>query len=112
MYAPFEGRSAWHNPRIAPKDPVRINTSTTARTPERTDITEDGRQTIALLSRSDQTVNVVLVALTDGVELEVRADGALRQRCRFLRDTEARKYADRLAGRLSARGYTRDSAAR
>lgn len=80
--------------------------------PGRTDITEDGRQMIALLCRNDQTVNVVLVALSDGVELEVRADGALRRRCRFLRDTEARKYADRLAGRLSARGFTRDASAR
>ena len=57
-------------------------------------------------------MDVVLVALTDGVELEICADGALRRRCRSLRDTEARKYADRLAGRLSARGLMRDAAAR
>lgn len=91
---------------------MRIKSSTAARSAERTDITEDGRQTIALLSRSDQTVNVILVALTDGVELEVHADGALRRRCRFLRDTEARKYAHRLAGRLSARGFISNAAAR
>ena len=52
-----------------------------------------------------QTVNLVLVALTDGVELEVWADGTLRRRARFLRDTEARKYSDRLSARLTRRGY-------
>jgi hypothetical protein len=45
------------------------------------------------------------VALSDGVELEVWADGSLRRRARFLRDTQARKYSDRLAARLSRRGY-------
>lgn len=79
--------------------------------PGRADLTDDGRQAIALLCRNDQTVNVVLVALTDGVEPEVRAYGALAPRCRFLRDTEA-KYGDRLAGRLSLRGFRRDAAAR
>ena len=54
-----------------------------------------------------QTVNVVLVALTDGVELEVWADGALRRRSRFLRDTEARKYSRAPRGRLARRGYRR-----
>ena len=70
-------------------------------------ISEDGRQTLALLRADTQTVNVVLVALTDGVELEVWADGLLRRRSRFLRDTEARKYSDRLAARLARRGYAR-----
>jgi hypothetical protein len=72
-------------------------------------IHEDGRQTLALLRSCRQTVNLVLVALTDGVELEVWADGALRRRSRFLRDTEARRYAERLTGRLSRRGYGRGS---
>ena len=70
-------------------------------------IHEDGRQTLAVLRGTHQTVNVVLVALTDGVELEVWADGELRRRSRFLRDTEARKHSDRLATRLARRGYTR-----
>jgi hypothetical protein len=52
-----------------------------------------------------QTINVVLVALTDGVELEVWADGSLRRRARFLRDSEARKYSERLSARLARRGY-------
>ena len=75
------------------------------RVAHRGEISEDARQTLALLQRSDQTVNVVLVALTDGVEVELYADGSLRRRLRFIRDTEARKYADRLASRLLARGY-------
>jgi len=70
-------------------------------------IHEDARQTLQLLRGSHQTVNVVLVALTDGVELEVWADGTLRRRSRFLRDTEARKYSDRLTARLARRGYQR-----
>ena len=70
-------------------------------------IHEDGRQSLAMLRACNQTVNVVLVALTDGVELEVWADGTLRRRSRFLRDTEARKYSERLTGRLERRGYAR-----
>jgi hypothetical protein len=80
--------------------------------PQRGDMSEDARQTIALLRRQDQSVNVVLVALTDAVEVELYADGAFRRRLRFLRDTEARKYMDRLASRLLARGYARDRASR
>ena len=84
------------NPNLARSRPV-----------VRKGIQEDGRQTLAVLRGCRQTVNVVLVALTDGVELEVWADGALRRRSRFLRDTEARKHSERLAGRLSRRGYSR-----
>jgi hypothetical protein len=77
------------------------------RPPTRDQIAEDARQTLAMLQGCSQTVNVVLVALTDGVELEVWADGTLRRRSRFLRDTAARKYSDRLATRLERRGYRR-----
>jgi hypothetical protein len=73
----------------------------------RNGIHEEGRETLAMLHGCRQTVNVVLVALSDGVELEVWADGSLRRRSRFLRDTQARKYSDRLAARLSRRGYHR-----
>jgi hypothetical protein len=66
---------------------------------------EDGRQSVALLSRPDQTVHVVLVALTDAVEVEVYGDGSLRRRARFIRDTQARRYVDRLVARLERRGY-------
>ena len=68
-------------------------------------IHEEARETLAMLQGCRQTINVVLVALTDGVELEVWADGSLRRRSRFLRDTQARKYSDRLATRLLRRGY-------
>ena len=71
-------------------------------------IREDARESMALLHRPNQTINLVLVALTDGVEVEVWADGVLRRRNRFLRDTEARKYTDRLAGRLLQRGFRKD----
>ena len=70
-------------------------------------IQEDARETLAVLQACSQTINVVLVALSDGIELEVWADGSLRRRARFLRDTQARKYSDRLAARLSRRGYRR-----
>ncbi|HEY2434761.1 MAG TPA: hypothetical protein VGI12_18965 [Vicinamibacterales bacterium] len=76
--------------------------------PVRHGIQEDGRETLARLVGDAQTINVVLVALTDGIELEIWADGALRRRSRFLRDTEARKHSERLAGRLTRRGYTRN----
>jgi hypothetical protein len=79
------------------------------RVPARDRIDEDARQSLALLQGCRQTVNVVLVALTDGVELEVWADGALRRRSRYLRDTEARKYSDRLSARLERRGYRREA---
>jgi hypothetical protein len=68
---------------------------------------EEARQSLGLLRADGQTINVVLVALSDGVELEVWADGALRRRSRFLRDTEARKYSERLTTRLERRGYRR-----
>jgi hypothetical protein len=83
-----------------------------AHVPQRTHISEDARQTFALLRRHDQTVNLVLVALTDGVEVELYADGAFRRRLRFLRDSEARKYMDRLAARLGTRGYAQERDAR
>ena len=83
--------------------------SSAVQVPVRDRIHEDGRQTLTLLRNGRQTINMVLVALTDGVELEVWADGALRRRSRFLRDTEARKYSDRIAARLERRGYRPDS---
>lgn len=73
--------------------------------PSRDAISEDARETLALLRRPDQTINVVLVALTDGVEVEIYVDGVLRRRSRFLRDSEARKYSERLAARLLTRRF-------
>ena len=53
----------------------------TAHGPVRGDLSEDGRQSMAILRSAAQTVNLVLVALTDGVEVELYADGTLRRRC-------------------------------
>jgi hypothetical protein len=75
------------------------------RSTPRDGIHEDARQTLSILRGCRQTINVVLVALTDAVELEVWADGSLRRRARFLRDSEARKYSERLSARLARRGY-------
>ena len=83
--------------------------SSAIQVPARDRIDEDARQTLTLLHSEHQTINMVLVALTDGVELEVWADGALRRRSRFLRDTEARKFSDRIAARLERRGYRRET---
>jgi hypothetical protein len=75
------------------------------RMPARDGIHEEARETLAMLRGCRQTINLVLIAFTDGVELEVWADGSLRRRARFLRDSEARKYSERLSGRLTRRGY-------
>lgn len=84
----------------------------TIRTPSRDAIKEDARELMAMLRRPNQTINLMLVALTDGVEVEVWADGVLRRRNRFLRDSEARKYSDRLSARLRQRGFQREGDAR
>ena len=86
----------------------------TKRTPiaARTAFHEDGREVLTTLRACNQTITLVLVALTDGIELEVWADGSLRRRSRFLRDTEARKYSERLSVRLSRRGYQRSGVPR
>ena len=73
--------------------------------PARNDIQEEARETIAMLRGCRHTINMVLVALTDGVELEVWADGSLRRRARFLRDSQARKYSSQLSARLARHGY-------
>jgi hypothetical protein len=83
-----------------------MHKSSSARvSPSRSVIHEEARETLAMLRACNQTVNLVLVALSDGVELEVWADGVLRNRSRYLRDTQARKYSERLTARLKRRGY-------
>ena len=102
----------WHGFGNGSATATRLNhmprqRSARTRTP-RDVIHEDGRQTLAMLRACNQTINMVLVALTDGVELEIWADGTMRRRSRFLRDTEARKYSERLSARLIRRGYRKD----
>jgi hypothetical protein len=47
-----------------------------------------------------------LVGLIDGVELEMFSGARFRRRWRFLRDTAARTYAEKLRARLLARGFS------
>ncbi len=59
-----------------------------------------------MLSRDgDKPSRADLVALVDGVELEMFSGGRFRRRWRFLRDGDARRYAGRVKRRLMARGY-------
>jgi hypothetical protein len=91
-------------------DPTAMPKKTSPRPPPtRGAVNEDARQTLAMLRGCSQTVNVVLVAFTDGVEIEIWADGSLRRRSRFLRDSEARKYCERLSVRLQRRGYHKEA---
>ena len=92
-----------------PGSAVTIRKTLGFRTPSRDAIKEDARESVALLRRPDQTINLVLVALTDGVEVEIWVDGVLRRRSRFLRDTEARKYSDKLVARLLTRRFKKDA---
>ena len=91
---------------------MTVMTTQARHIPPRIGIIEDARELVSVLRGPTQTVHIVLVALIDAVELEVWSDGALRRRARFLRDSEARKYADRLAARLARRGYSRESESR
>ena len=50
-------------------------------------------------------IRAELVALIDGVELEMFSGGRFRRRWRFLRDAAARHYAGRVKARLLARGF-------
>jgi hypothetical protein len=70
-------------------------------------VIEQGRAVLWVLRRpdSDVTVRGELVGFVDGVELELYRDTFLRHRWRFLRDGEARRYAERVRARLVARGY-------
>jgi hypothetical protein len=66
----------------------------------------DGRAALwELRSIDGNKVHTDLVALTDGVELEVFGGAELRRRWRFLTDSSARGYAGRLRARLERRGF-------
>ena len=59
-----------------------------------------------MLSRDGApSMRAELVGFMDAVELETFSGGTFRRRWRFLRDTTARYYADRLKRRLLARGF-------
>lgn len=77
-----------------------------ARTPPRNGGDEQSRAVLWRLQRPPaDTIHVELVAYIDAVELETFAHGRFRRCWRYLRDSEARKYADRLRARLEARGF-------
>jgi hypothetical protein len=78
-----------------------------ADTPPRYDAAPEGREVLWMLSRPlSAPARAELVALMDGVELEMFSGGRFRRRWRFLRDVAARRYARRVRSRLAARGFT------
>lgn len=70
---------------------------------------EEGRQ-VAWTMYQDHgpSVSAVVVAYTDGVELELRVGEETRRRLRFLRDTGATEYMRRIEAWLLRGGYTTD----
>ena len=77
-----------------------------APTPPRGGAYQDARETLwELRNDGSARVRADIVALTDGVELELFSRGALRRRWRFLIDAAARGYATRLRARLERRDF-------
>lgn len=77
-----------------------------ADTPPRHDAEPEAREVLWMLSREGATpVRAELVALIDGVELEMFSGVRFRRRWRFIRDVAARRYAERVRRRLAARGF-------
>ena len=75
-------------------------------TPPRGHETVDGEHTVWMLFRlGSRPIRAVLVAFTDGVELEIYCEGFLRRRFRFLRDSTAQRFAERLRSRLERKGF-------
>jgi hypothetical protein len=77
-----------------------------AATPPRQNGDPEAREVLWMMSRAGtEPIRAELVALMDGIELELFCAGAFRRRWRFLRDVAARRYADRVQARLARRGY-------
>ena len=86
--------------------PSREGRVVRASTPPRHGGETEEREVLWMLSRrGSPSVRADLVAFTDAIELETFTDGTFRRRWRFLRDTTARQYADRLKRRLLSRGF-------
>src|SRR5258708_3482524 len=78
-----------------------------APTPPRQGTYQDGRGILWVLRRRGaRTLRAELVALTDGVEMELFGDDRFRRRWRFLTDSGARSFADRVRARLERRGFS------
>ena len=77
-----------------------------ASTPPRHGESQDGRETLwELRHDTELPIRADLIALTDGVELELFGGGVLRRLLRFLTDAAARGYAVRLRARLERRAF-------
>jgi len=77
-----------------------------APTPPRRGTDPEAREVLWLLTNDrSTTARAELVALTDAVELELFSGDLFRRRWRFLRDTTARQYAERVRTRMVARGF-------
>lgn len=64
------------------------------------------RQTLWTLRRlAEPPVTAVLLSYDHGVELHLYCGSALRRQLCFLRELPPVKYAERLRGKLEARGY-------
>jgi len=67
---------------------------------------QDARETLwELRHGATEPIRADLIALTDGVELELFRGHVFRRRWRFLTDSAARSYAARLRARLERRSF-------
>jgi hypothetical protein len=74
-------------------------------TPPRGKLIEDAREAAIFTCPGKHSILIALIAFADAVELEMSVDGRLRRVLRFLTDSGARKYLERVTRRLQARGY-------
>lgn len=65
----------------------------------------EGRAVLWQLLSPRCALRCELVAMADGVEVELYQSGELRRRLRFLTDAQARARAERLRRRLEGRGF-------
>jgi hypothetical protein len=78
-----------------------------ASTPPRNDERDEQREILWRLVKADvPSMTAEIIALIDAVELEVFVGDERRRALRFLRDTAARGYANRLRHKLIGRGFT------
>jgi hypothetical protein len=74
--------------------------------PRGEDAQPEARETLWELRKgTDVPIRADLIALTDGVEIELFRGARFRRRYRFLTDSAARSYAARLRARLERRSF-------
>lgn len=92
----------WHRP--CSTGPMRPPDKALPSSGDRSEIL--GRKTLWTLSRQGaESIRAVVVAFTDGAELEVKVGNTLRSQSRFILDAGAVIYADRLRRGLESIGY-------